>query len=126
MDEKIERIKAFLIEMNSKFDALKFKCGYGSSNHTFIIEVTPLSEFNTNEEYAKEEFNFATQFDIDYLDYDIIFVSEDGVCKVEKVLFEIGYDSPIEFKINNTIFDFDYDEWVGEQKACEINYALAA
>lgn len=98
MDEKIERIKAFLIEMNSRFSTLKFRCGYGSSNHTFIIEVTPLSEFDTNEEYVKEEFNFATHFDLDYLDYDIIFVSEDGAYKVENVLFEIGYDSPMGLK----------------------------
>ena len=66
MDERIDRIKAFLIEMNSKFNDLKFRCGYGSSNHTFIIEVAPLSEFNNNEDYAKEELCFATQFDIDY------------------------------------------------------------
>ena len=112
MDERIDRIKAFLIEMNSKFNNLKFRCGHGSSNHTFIIEVAPLSEFNNNEDYAREELCFATQFDIDYADYDI--------------LFEIGYDSPIEYKKNNTIFDFNFDSWLIEQKEEEINYALAA
>lgn len=126
MDERIDRIKAFLIEMNSKFNNLKFRCGYGSSNHTFIIEVTPLSEFNNNEDYAKEELRFTTQFDIDYADYDIIFVSEEDICKVQDAILEIGYDSQIEYKKNNTIFDFDFDSWVIEQKVCEINYALAA
>ncbi|WP_148335638.1 hypothetical protein [Bacteroides neonati] len=126
MDERIDKIKIFLIEMNSQFKKLKFRCGYGSSNHTFIIEVKPLSEFNNNENYAKEEFLFTTQFDIDYSDYDIIFVSEEGLCKVNDVLFEIGYESPIEYKKNNQIFEFNYDDWVMEEKAGEINYALAA
>ena len=112
--------------MNSKFNNLKFRCGHGSSNHTFIIEVAPLSEFNNNEDYAKEELCFATQFDIDYADYDIIFVSEEDVCKAQDILFEIGYDSPIEYKKNNTIFDFNFDSWLIEQKEEEINYALAA
>lgn len=77
-------------------------------------------------DYAREELCFATQFDIDYADYDIIFVSEEDVCKAQDILFEIGYDSPIEYKKNNTIFDFNFDSWLIEQKEEEINYALAA
>lgn len=126
MQERINEIKEFLIEVNRRFPDLKFKCGHGSSEHTYIVEVYPLSEFNNNEIYAKMELDFSYSFEDKYKECDIIFVSEEDICKVEYVLFEIGYGSPIEYKKNNTIFDFDFDSWLIEQKACEINYALAA
>jgi len=91
MDERLNEIKSFLIEMYDKYPSLRFKCGYGSSNNIYIVEVEPLPEYN-NEEYAKKELEFCDSFESKNIDCDIIFVSSKDICKAKDIIFKIGYD----------------------------------
>ena len=125
MDERLNEIRSFLIEMYNEYPALKFKCGYGSSNTTYIVEVEPFSEYN-NEEYAKRELEFCNSFESRNIDYDIIFVSEGDICKVKDIIFKIGYDDnkPL-FESNKTIFNSELlSTWISHSG--NINYSLAA
>ena len=85
MMKAIDRIKSFIISANELFPVLKFRCGFGSTEHTYIVEVKPLEEFNNNED-------------------DVIFVSEDDLIAVKDVIFAIGEPQYCE---SNITFDLD-------------------
>lgn len=123
MDEKLKEIRGFLVYANGMFPNLKFRCGYGATNHTYIVEVKPLSEFDHNEEYARMELQFTDSFENWYKDMDLIFVSDNDLCRIEEVLFMIGYDDDPQFVPNKLNFDFDFDLWMTENND---NYTLAA
>lgn len=86
----IDRIKSFLISANDLFPDLKFRCGFGSTEHTYIVEVSPLAEFNNNEDYAKMERDFSISFQEEYRGDDVIFVAEDDLIEVRDIVFVIG------------------------------------
>lgn len=101
MDYILEEIISFLDKAHNSFSRLKFKVGYGCSSNTYIVEVRPLEEFSKNEEYAKMEIDFCDSFELMHPEHTIIFVSEEGICKVDNPLKKIGYeDKPFMFSWN--------------------------
>ena len=90
MMKAIDRIKSFIISTNELFPVLKFRYGFGSTEHTYIVEVKPLEEFNNNEDYAKMERDFCVSFQKEYNEDDVIFVSEDDLIAVKDVM-NFGY-----------------------------------
>lgn len=104
MMKAIDRIKYFIISANELFPVLKFRCGFGSTEHTYIVEVKPLEEFNNNEDYAKMERDFCVSFQKEYNEDDVIFVSEDDLIAVKDVIFAIGEPQYCE---SNITFDLD-------------------
>ena len=124
MDETRTTIKDFLEKAKSMFPELSFKCGYGTSASTYIIEVNPLSEFSSNEQYTEIELKFTHEFEAKYAGIDLIFVSDNDLCRIVELLFEVGYTDPEkpEFINSYSKFNFENNYWSNN----ESHYALAA
>lgn len=88
-DRKIEVIKDFLESVRSKFSGINFRCEYNKISFTYIVEVTPLNEFEDNAEYADLEYDFITRFEEMFPKYIVMFVSDNSMTKIETPDFEI-------------------------------------
>lgn len=123
MEATLNEINAFLYKAHQNFNTLKFKVGYGSSKSTYIVEVLPLKEYKENEEYAQMEVDFCEDFEERHPDYEIIFVSENSLCKVAEAILQIGYN-PLGYIPNKTKFKSSLEKWLKNNP--KNNYALAS
>jgi len=71
----------------SLFSDIRFRYEVRSVNN-HIIEVTPLSIYNDNEDYLKAEADFENEFEYLFPDDQILFVSEDSLTQIRNVQFE--------------------------------------
>lgn len=110
-------LKAKLGELHSKFSNLSIKYQYDPYTQNHIVEVKPLSEFETNDEYAKHESELSHEFDNKFFPESVMFVSEDSLSCVkypELVLYpvlaksfvNISYPTKHSFKFSNS--DYTY------------------
>ena len=76
----INKLNNFII----LFPKLIFKYKYDKIKLIHIIDVSPLEEFNTNEEYLITEANLVYEFDNKYIPETILFISDESLTKIEK------------------------------------------
>lgn len=127
----LQEIKSFLIKAQNRFNDLSFKVGYENLDKTFIIEVSPSSEYDSNEEFANMMLNFSEDFETSHPQYMVIFKREDeilfkvndAVLEIKNTAKEVEYPRPqyedrkFEFR---SMFD---NNWM---KSSKDNYVLAA
>ena len=89
MNEQLQTIYDFLISINDLYPSMNFKCGYGASKLSYIVEESPKQAYN-NGEYAIKELEFAKEFETKYTDDIIIFVEEGDACGIKDCIFTIG------------------------------------
>lgn len=89
MNEQLQTIYDFLIGINALFPSMSFKCGYGASKLSYIVEVSPKQAYN-NGDYAIKELEFAKKFETKYTDDIVIFVEEGDACGIKDCIFTIG------------------------------------
>ena len=108
MMKAIDRIKSFIISANELFPVLKFRCGFGSTEHTYIVEVKPLEEFNNNEDYAKMERDFCVSFQKEYNEHDGIFaIGEPQYCE-SNITFDLDLFLKETYSFENTVPKDEY------------------
>lgn len=66
------------------FPKLIFKYKYDKIKLIHIIEVSPLEEFNNNDDYLIAEANLVYAFDNKFIPETILFISEESLTKIEK------------------------------------------
>lgn len=89
MNEQLQTIYDFLIGINDLYPSMNFKCGYGASKLSYIVEVSPKQAYN-NGEYAIKELEFAKEFETKYTDDIIIFVEEGDACGIKDCIFTVS------------------------------------
>lgn len=129
----LQEIKSFLIKAQHCFNDLSFKVGYENLDKTFIIEVSPSSEYDCNEKFANMMLDFSDDFEMSHPQYTIIFKREDEILfKVKDVVLEIkNTTKELEYpqlQLENNLFKFCFEsiqnnEWMEDSKN---KYALAA
>ncbi|MCK9204685.1 MAG: hypothetical protein M0P58_09675 [Bacteroidales bacterium] len=122
--------KEYLIEKISRiaeiFSHLSFRYQYDIIDQTHIVEVKPLEDFNSNEDYATYEADLTFSFDQKFFPESVMFVSEDSLTKVTNPEFEI---IPCKISLNLDFgleqFKFDgFDQLT--VPCCNFEYRLAA
>jgi len=89
-DALIQKVYSFLSEIHNKFPYMGFKFGKGEVINTFIVEVTPLSDYENNKEYGLAEISFINEFTSD-TGMEIMFVSEKSINHINGTpIFEIN------------------------------------
>lgn len=74
IEEKIKMLK-------NKYPDMSFRYGYQDFNLTHIIEVLPLSEYESNDNYINDEIDIVLEFD-NIFSETILFVSENSLTKL--------------------------------------------
>lgn len=131
--ELLQEIESFLTQALKRFNQLHFKVGYGAFDTTFVIEVSPSSEYSCNEELAGMMLDFSEDFETKHPECTIIFKREDDIlCKIKDVILErkstIQELEYPQLQLENNLFKFciesiQNNEWMEDSKN---KYALAA
>lgn len=119
-------IKEKLNELFSKFEGIQIKYEYRATTLSHIVEVIPLSFFQSNADYMEFEAMFEEEFERLFKNENIVFVSQNSLTEIKQAHFELGYEEIIlDMGIANIEFEvFGYSESV---PVLECNYyALAA
>ena len=84
-------IKHKLNELFSKFEGIQIRYEYRANTQSHIIEVIPLSFFESNAQYMEFEAMIEDQFEQLFTNENIVFVSQDSLTEIKQVDFELGY-----------------------------------
>lgn len=74
IEEKIDMLK-------NKYPDMFFRYGYQDFNLTHIIDVLPLSEYESNDNYINDEIDIVLEFDNNFSE-TILFISENSLTKL--------------------------------------------
>lgn len=131
-----KHIEVKLQELARKFSEITFFYEFDEVNETHIVEVLPLSVYESNNSYKEAEGDLTFDFDKMFFPEDIMFVSENSLTRVTKPqkVFKNGSQSfSEEFEITESeVFDFStniQEISVLSEKSSSIqgnNFALAA
>lgn len=82
----IEKLKQLVI----KFPEIQIKYEQSKYTHSHIIEVLPLSLYKDNLEYLNAETAIEDEFELNYPNEDILFISECSLTEIrnENILFD--------------------------------------
>ncbi|MFA6334557.1 MAG: hypothetical protein WCX48_03260 [Bacteroidales bacterium] len=122
----IDFVENKLRNLASKFEGIQIRYEYRSNTRSHLIEVIPLSFFEGNTEYFREETNIEDEFEHLFPNESIVFISESSLTEIKHAHFELGYNK-IKFDNVALIIEFiveGYPEIV-DSKGFN-NYALAA
>ena len=134
-----EYIKVHLKGIVNKFPQISFSYQYDKIENLHIIQVRPLEQYETNQEYKEAEGDLTFEFDNLFFPESLVFVSDESLIQVDEPEFVIEHIVS-EFKVSlseaeftmpvfeNDLFKFgaldgfkEEDYFFGEN-----NYALAA
>ena len=111
----------------SKFGWIQIRYENRKSTNSHIIEITPLSFFEENEDFMIEEERFEKEFESLYPGENIVFISEKSLTKIDKTDLAFGI---VPFVFDNTLDSIEVKVTYGYSKNCyageNYNYALAA
>lgn len=128
MKESTVFIKNKINEMFGAFPTLKIRYEFRSGIATHLIEVLPITEFESNQDYILFEMELENQFESLFgKKEDILFVSSDSLNEIRDVQYSLGYIVKETIKIEEFIlnaFSFpNFDNHITEDST---SYALAA
>ncbi len=118
-------LKEKLKELYSKFKEIKIRYEYCKSTYSHIIEVTPLSIFNNNEEYMRAEEALENKFENLYPKENIVFISDGFLTEIRDTDLTLGYET-ITFDNEGGSTEFIVEDFINGIEFHENNYALAA
>ena len=84
-------IKHNLSKIWNSFPEVQFRYEFKTHTNTHVIEVTPVSFFEENEEYLDLESDFEYKFEQMFPEEEILFISEGSLTKYEMQSFKLGY-----------------------------------
>lgn len=77
-----EFIKKQLGGISKKYLGIKIRYEYRESTNSHIIEVIPLNLFDTNPGYIEDEINLEEEFENNFPNENIVFISEDSLTEI--------------------------------------------
>lgn len=87
-----------LRELQDRFKKLSIKYQYNPYSEVHIVEILPLVEYKTNEEYIQFESDLSFEFDNSFFPESIMFVSEESLTRVDSPELTFEPSSIIEIK----------------------------
>lgn len=121
MSTEEKDIRDFLCEARKVNTRLKFKCGKGACDDTYIVEVSGPDGCMDEEPYSRMEFDFTTRFEKEHPYYFILFVPEGDMAGIVHPLFSVGYEEGANYVYSDSLFGGNcLNSYYSE------NYSLAA
>ncbi|NLU38558.1 MAG: hypothetical protein GXX78_06670 [Bacteroidales bacterium] len=117
-------IKHNLSKIWNSFPEVQFRYEFKTHTNTHVIEVTPVSFFEENEEYLDLESDFEYKFEQMFPEEEILFISEGSLTEIRNAEFQIGGIN-VNFK-NETFYFFSSFEGIDNKIDNSFNFALAA
>ncbi len=77
-------IKKELKLLSSLIDDIEIRYEFKKSIYTHFVEIKPLDFFNSNNLYIDKEIELEEKFTELFPNEDLVFISEDSLCKIEK------------------------------------------
>ena len=119
-------IKEKLNELFSKFGGIQIRYEYRANTQSHIIEIIPLSFFESNAHYMEFEAMIEDEFEQLFTNENIVFVSQDSLTEIKQVDFELGYTDII-LVVGNSNIEVEVSGYSESVPIFECNYyALAA
>lgn len=100
--KSIDFIKNRLKELYKMFNYIKIRYNYNPNTNSHLVEIIPLSFFETNKEYIDAEIEFEEEFEMQFPEENIIFISENSLSEINNPIFELGYEV-YDFFTNETV-----------------------
>ena len=77
-------IKEKLKKLIEKFPDISIRYEKNKNTGSHLIEILPLHFFNSNVDYMKEEWDIGEEFENNYPEEDILFISEESLVEIKK------------------------------------------
>ena len=122
MTKEAKYIQDFLNKVRVLNPDMKFKCGFGACDDTYIVEVEAPEGSMDKEPYSRMEFDFINTFESENPYYLILFVPKGDMVGIEHLLFSVGYEDVPYYAPNNRNFQYEAEPWMDSGH----NYAIAA
>lgn len=122
MNDEEKDIRDFLFKARRVNQSLKFKCGKGACDDTYIIEVSGPEGCMDEEPYSRMEFDFMNKFEEEHPYYMVLFVPDGDMAGIVHELFSIGHDDIASYTYSPSSFGINCEE----QDYYSEYYSLAA
>lgn len=90
--KSIEFLATKLNELYARFSDVKIRYEYRANTYSHLIEITPLSFFEENEEYLFFEAKIEDEFEALFPNENIVFISDGSLSEISNPFFKLGYD----------------------------------
>lgn len=105
MSNEEKDIRVFLNEVRESHPNMKFKCGFGACDDTYIVEVEAPEGSMDEEPYSRMEFDFTNTFETKHPYYFILFVPKGDMVGIVRPLFSVGYDDVPSYVYSDPLFE---------------------
>ncbi len=116
-----------LRNLSYKYSDLKIRYEFRANTLSHIIEILPVTFFETKLEFIVDEVELEKEFEQAYPIENIVFVSENSLTEIRRVDLELGYDGKI-YIYSDSLPEFEvvgYSDVI-ETTMTQNTYALAA
>lgn len=116
-----------LRNLSYKYSDLKIRYEFRANTLSHIIEILPVTFFETKLEFIVDEVELEKEFEQAYPLENIVFVSENSLTEIRRVDLELGYDGKI-YIYSDSLPEFEvvgYSDVI-ETTMTQNTYALAA
>jgi hypothetical protein len=116
-----------LRNLSYKYSDLKIRYEFRANTLSHIVEILPVTFFETKLEFIVDEVELEKEFEQAYPIENIVFVSENSLTEIRRVDLELGYDGKI-YIYSDSLPEFEvvgYSDVI-ETTMLQNNYALAA
>ncbi len=116
-----------LRNLSYKYSDLKIRYEFRANTLSHIVEILPVTFFETKLEFIVDEVELEKEFEQAYPLENIVFVSENSLTEVRRVDLELGYDGKI-YIYSDSLPEFEvvgYSDVI-ETTMTQNTYALAA
>lgn len=116
-----------LRNLSYKYSDLKIRYEFRANTLSHIIEILPVTFFETKLEFIVDEVELEKEFEQAYPIENIVFVSENSLTEIRRVDLELGYDGKI-YIYSDSLPEFEvvgYSDVI-ETTMLQNTYALAA
>lgn len=116
-----------LRNLSYKYSDLKIRYEFRANTLSHIVEILPVTFFETKLEFIVDEVELEKEFEQAYPLENIVFVSENSLTEIRRVDLELGYDGKI-YIYSDSLPEFEvvgYSDVI-ETTMLQNTYALAA
>ncbi|MCE1168946.1 MAG: hypothetical protein LWX70_12715 [Sphingobacteriia bacterium] len=116
-----------LRNLSYKYSDLKIRYEFRANTLSHIVEILPVTFFETKLEFIVDEVELEKEFEQAYPLENIVFVSENSLTEIRRVDLELGYDGKI-YIYSDSLPEFEvvgYSDVI-ETTMTQNTYALAA
>jgi hypothetical protein len=111
MKESSTYIKGKINDLFEKFPTLKIRYEFRATISTHLIEVLPIEQFESDDDYISFEMAIENEFEELFgIKEEILFISSDSLNQIRDIHYSLGYDEVIE----KVTYSFGYNELTEE------------